>query len=231
MSEFSEQQSSGFQAGWLDGKLYDSIFIFGVALTALASGAIVLYRPDLFYPVLLADIWLLGYHHVIATFTKLGGTKEDREENAFLIYYLPIIVLAAVFALYFSLGIWSIVTVYFFWQWFHYTRQAYGISVFYRRKIKNVFTENKWLTILSVWSIPAWGLLHRGSQGWDEFLSLPVFIPLVPKSIVLLAAGVAIFSIAWWLWNCFLNFKKGTLSLAYMYFMFSHMIIFLWDMS
>ncbi len=222
----SSNRKWSYQSGWLDGKHYDSIFIFGVALIALASGLIVLVKPELFYPVLLADLWLLGYHHVIATFTKLAGTKEDREENSFLIYWLPFIVLAAVFGMYLGLGIWSIVTVYFFWQWFHYTRQAYGISVFYRRKVAIPFEQPYWLTQLLIWAVPVWGLLHRCMQGWDDFLGLPLYVPPVPERLVFLAGLVAAGTVLWWLYTCFKNFRAGTLSLAHTYFIGSHLLIF-----
>jgi len=215
-----------YQTGWLDGKYYDSIFIFGVALIALVSGFVVLNKPELFFPVLLVDLWLLGYHHVIATFTKLAGTKEDRRQNSFLIYWLPLIVLAAVTALYLGIGIWSIVTVYFFWQWFHYTRQAYGISVFYKRKVTEPFYEPRWLTHLVIWSVPVWGLLNRSAQGWEEFLFLPVYMPPVPTYLVTMAGIVSFVAITLWLLNCLQNYKMGTISLAHTYFVASHLIIF-----
>lgn len=219
-------QRNSFERGWLDGAAYDSIFIFGVAAIAIASGLIVLWNPDLFYPVLLVDLWLLGYHHVIATFTKLAGTKEDRKENAFLIYILPLLVLAAVAGLYQFLGIWSIVTVYFFWQWFHYTRQAYGIGMFYRRKATHPTLENKWLTHLAIWAIPVWGLLHRCAQGWEEFLFLPLYVPPVPERLVMIAGLVALGTVAWWSVARIQDYRQGRLSLAQTYFIASHMLIF-----
>tara|TARA_B100000508_G_scaffold31981_1_gene24602 strand:- start:39037 stop:40098 length:1062 start_codon:yes stop_codon:yes gene_type:complete len=215
-----------FEAGWLDGPAYDSVLIFGVAAIALISGGIVIYNPDLFYPVLLVDIWLLGYHHVIATFTKLAGTKEDRKENSFLIYWLPLLVLSGVIGLYQVLGIWSIVTVYFFWQWFHYTRQSYGIGRFYRRKALLKTNEPEWLTHLAVWSIPVWGILHRSSQGWEEFLFLPLYIPLVPERVVFLASLVVIGSVVLWLYYRVRDYMTGNLSLPETYFTASHMVIF-----
>ena len=63
--------------------LYDNIFIFGVLFLALASGLIVLWDPQLFLPVLFADLWFLKYHHVLSTFTKLAGTRKGIEENRF----------------------------------------------------------------------------------------------------------------------------------------------------
>lgn len=215
-----------YDAGWLDGAAYDSILIFGVAAIALISGGIVLVNPDLFYPVLLVDLWLLGYHHVIATFTKLAGTADDRKENAFLIYWLPLIVLTGVIGLYNVLGIWSIVTVYFFWQWFHYTRQAYGIGRFYRRKALLKTDEPEWLTHAAIWAVPIWGLLHRCSQGWEEFLFLPVFVPPIPDRLVMLAGIFAVGTVAFWLYYRIRDYRNGTLSLAESYFTASHMLIF-----
>ena len=89
-------QNNSFMAGWLDGPIYDSTLILGVFVIAVASGIIVSIEPSLFMPVMLADLWLLGYHHVISTFTKLAGTKEDRKENWFLIYPIPLFVILAV---------------------------------------------------------------------------------------------------------------------------------------
>jgi len=217
---------NSFETGWLDGWRYDSILIFGVALIALISGLIVLAEASLFYPVLIADLWLLGYHHVIATFTKLAGTAEDRAENFFLIYLLPLLVLGGVVAMYFGLGIWSIVTVYFFWQWFHYTRQAYGIGAFYRRKAKFPTKESRLLTHAAIWSIPIWGLLNRTSQGWEEFLFLPVYMPPVPERVAMVAGIIAVGTVLLWIRSRIKDFRAGQLSIAETSFVASHMLIF-----
>lgn len=216
-----------FEFGWLDGKWYDSTLIVGVMLLAIASGALVLWRPELFWYVLLADLWLLGYHHVIATFTKLAGTAEDRKENAFLIYVLPFIVLAGVYALYLGVGLWAIVTVYFFWQWFHYTRQAYGIEVFYRRKATFPTQQSQLLTHLAIWSIPVWGVLNRSAQGWEEFLFLPVWLPAVPERLAFVAGIIALAVTVWWVIARIKDYQQGRLSIAQTGFVASHMVVFM----
>ena len=46
--------------------------IVGLALMSLACATAVTAKPSLFVPLLLLDLWLLGYHHVIATSTRLA---------------------------------------------------------------------------------------------------------------------------------------------------------------
>ena len=108
---------------------------------ALLSGLIVIARPDLFIYVLVADLWLLGYHHVISTFTRLAFDKNSFNENRALIVYLFPAVAAGVCLLAFFVGAWVITTIYLYWQWFHYTRQSWGISQVYRAKSGGLVTD------------------------------------------------------------------------------------------
>jgi hypothetical protein len=221
-----QAKTRGFETGWLMNAGYDSLFIFGILALAVGSGLLVWFNPSLFVPVLLADLWLLGYHHVISTFTKLAGTAEDRKENAFLIYKLPFLVLAGVGALAYGIGIWSVVTIYFFWQWFHYTRQSYGISSFYRRKTTQAVAEHPYLSQAVVWCIPVWGLLNRCAQGWDSFLFLPVWLPSIPFWMPVIAGVAAVMIILYWAVLRFDAWMKGHLPLGQTLFLLSHMCAF-----
>lgn len=215
-----------YEAGWLKSPSYDLTLIFGVLTLAVVTGAIVYLNPALFWPVLIVDLWLLGYHHVIATFTKLAGTPEDRQENKFFIFYLPPIVLLCVVTLSQVLGIWSIVTIYFFWQWYHYTRQAYGISAFYRRKSKTPMDDNPYLFQAVLWSVPVLGVLYRCSQGWDKFLFLPIWVPPVPILVVEIFAVLTVFLVASWCVSRLMAWYQGRLVLAPALFMLSHFAAF-----
>lgn len=215
-----------FDAAWLSNIKFDMIFIFGVMGLALISGFIVWLYPQLFGPVMFLDLWLLGYHHVISTFPKLAGTAQDRKENHFLIYYLPFIVVFAVAALVLTLGIWSVATIYFFWQWYHYTRQSHGVSSFYRRKAKTPIKESPQLAQLTLWAIPVWGLLNRCSQGWDEFLFIPLWTPDVPSFVVMAAAIISLGLLAYWAFTRFMAWRNGTLPLGQTLYMMSHFTAF-----
>jgi hypothetical protein len=214
------------EGGWLRDPSFDVILVIGVLALALTSGLVVHVKPDLFWTVMFLDLWLLGYHHVISTFTKLLGTAEDRKKNHFLIYYLPPIVLAAVLTIGFTAGVWLIVTIYFFWQWYHYTRQSYGISIYYRRKSNHPVSENPIFSQAALWSIPISGVLYRCSQGWNEFLGLDIWMPSIPIEIVHLSLSISVLLIFYWMTTRVMAWINGTLPLGQTIFILSHFIIF-----
>lgn len=213
--------------GYLNNPLYDNMLIFGVLFLALSSGFVVLLNPELFLIVILADLWLLGYHHVLSTFTKLAATKQDRLDNRFLIYILPFFVMGAVALLHYSYGGWIIVTIYFFWQWYHYTRQAYGISAFYRRKsgVKNSSTP-VYLDYAALWSVPIWGIVHRCSQGWDTFIFQPFWTPDIAPWVSDMVGVIACSILILWFITKFIDWSKGVLAYAPFTFVLSHHIAF-----
>ena len=243
MTTQTDIQKNGFQTAWLDSLGFDAVLIVGVFVLAVVSGVIVSIKPDLFVPVMLADVWLLGYHHVISTFTKLAGTQEDRKQNWFLIYLLPLIVLLAVSILTFVAGkfnvveatlkshsvppgIWAVVTIYLFWQWFHYTRQSWGIAAFYKRKAGMKPPKNIHLDQAVFWAIPVWGILNRCAQGWNEFLFLPVWMPSIPMELANAVGVFAIISLGYWAYQRFQNYREGNLSIGLTLFELSHFAVF-----
>jgi hypothetical protein len=57
-------------AGWMRNASFDLVFIVGVATLALLTGWLSVANPALFPLLLILNVWILGYHHVIATFTR-----------------------------------------------------------------------------------------------------------------------------------------------------------------
>lgn len=184
-------------AGALRGPTYDSMLVFGTALLGLTVVAIAANLPSLFYPLLLLDLWLLGYHHVIATYTRLFFDRTAARENWFILSVLPAVVLLVTFTMVATLGIWSVVTLYLYWQWFHYTRQSWGIGRAYARKAG--IASDDWLTKAAFYLPPLWGILYRSWQAPDRFLGLEVKTLPVPGAVVDIVAVAAIACAGWWL--------------------------------
>ena len=160
--------------GLLRGPSFDGVFIVGLALLALASGAAVTAQPGLFWPILTLDLWLLGYHHVIATFTRLTFDRESFREHRSLILYLPWAVATAVLAIALTAGLWLLVSVYLYWQWFHYARQSEGIAKAYAGRSTNMEIGNARIARLAFYSVPVARHPQCFARAPDEFLFMPV---------------------------------------------------------
>ena len=212
--------------GWLRGLSFDMQFIVGIAAIALLSGAVVVMEPRLFLPILLVDLWLLGYHHVISTYTRLCFDRESFSAHRFHLFVLPPIVLAAVFALAAGFGLWMLVTVYLYWQWFHYTRQSWGVSQVYRRKAGDLISPDERIGQVAFYLLPLWGILYRSHQDPGTFLGMELRVLPVPEIAVHLTGIAALATLGWWLATRVAMWRRGRLPVAHTIYMLSHFVIF-----
>ena len=215
------------QQGWLRNRTFDVTFVHGVAALALLSGIVVILRPDLFAAVLIADLWLLGYHHVIATYTRLAFDRESLREHRFFIFVLPFIVFAATFLLAWAIGVWVIASIYLYWQWFHYTRQSWGISQVYRAKSNGLVSDSPVFARLSLYLVPLWGILYRSWQAPETFLFVELRVVPVPGWLVTTVGLAAAATVAAWAVQRLRMWREGRLPVAHTGYMVSHFVIFL----
>ena len=213
-------------AGWLRGPWFDSTFILGITAVALLSGAIVVAEPALFFPILMADLWLLGYHHVIATYTRLCFDRESFQRHRFMMLGLPWIVFACVAAAGATLGFWVLATTYFYWQWFHYTRQSWGVSQIYRRNAGDLVDDNDTFLKIAFYALPVWGILHRSWQDPGTFLGMELVALPTPAWAVHAAAAVTVLSLAWWIFRRVVALWQGRLAFAHTLYLATHFLVF-----
>lgn len=215
-----------FSFGWLRSPSFDALFIGGIMAVAMASTALVVWQPQLFTIIVVADMWLLGFHHVISTYTRLVFDTESFRIHRFLIFGLIPIVMLGTYALVVVFGRWILTTVYLYWQWFHYTRQSYGIAQIYRRKAGALGEEPPLLTKSVIYLLPLWGILYRSWQKPDNFLNLSVKVLPVPLAVVQGAAVLSLAALGWWLGRQVLLWRQGRLPVAYTLYMLSHLAVF-----
>lgn len=222
----SMAETTAAPAGWLRGRPFDLTFIVGITAVALLSGAVVVADPRLFGPILFLDLWLLGYHHVISTYTRLCFDKESLRQHRFLLFGLPPLVLAGVVLIFVGLGAWAIPTIYLYWQWFHYTRQSFGVSQVYRRKAGELIDESPWLTKAALYLLPLWGILYRSYQEPETFLWMEVRVLPVPGWLVDGAALAALAVMGFWFAQRIAAWMRGRLPIAHTLYMISHFVVF-----
>jgi len=218
--------SNPADAGWLRSARFDLNFIVGTTILALVTGWVVVMDPRLFTPVLMLDLWLLGQHHVVSTYTRLCFSKGDLARHRFLVFYLPFIVLAGALAAGFGIGWWILGSTYFYWQWFHYTRQSWGVSQFYRRKAGGRADDSELATRLAFYLPPLWGILHRSWQAPTEFLGLDFKVLPIPELVVDAMGIAAVAALSWWIVLRINAWRRGDFALAHTLYMASHQIVF-----
>lgn len=177
----------------LRSKPFDRVLVLWLPMIGIVAAAVSSINPRWFTAILIADLWLLGYHHVGATFTKLLGHPDTRRRSVALWTWVPVVVAAATVAVYHFIGIWAITTTYFYWQWFHYTRQSWGIAEAFRRSHPDSEAVASTRYTTAFWAVPVAGLVWRSAQHAPSFLSAPISLVAVPKPV---AVGVLVGALA-----------------------------------
>jgi hypothetical protein len=212
--------------GLLRGTGFDFTFIAGIALVALACGVAVSYQPSLFWPILTLDLWLLGYHHVVSTYTRLAFDRESFREHRWLILYLPWAVAAGVLAIALAAGLWLLVAIYLYWQWFHYARQSEGIAKAYAGRSAGKDIGNAHLARVAFYSVPVAGILDVSARAPGTFLMMPVRTIPVPAWLATAALVVSAIAVCAWLLYQVRAWHRGRFAGPYVAYVTSHFVVF-----
>jgi hypothetical protein len=211
---------------WLRSARFDLTFIVGIPAFAILTGIVITLRPELFWPILVVDLWFFGYHHVISTYTRLWFDKKSFKESRFLVFGVMPAVAVATIIVAFTIGLWAVITVYFYWQWFHYARQSWGISRAYRSKEKDALYEDGWLDQAIFYAMPVLGVLYRSFQDPGTFIGLEMKTFPVPGWLVSAWAAVTVVLLAYWVLRRIQAWRAGRLAAVHTLYMLTHFTIF-----
>lgn len=212
--------------GLLRSKEFDTLFILGIPIIAIASGLIVTWNNDLFLPVLAADLWLLGYHHVIATYTRLAfDMKSFRENRALIVYLFPAVAVGVVLTAMLA-GAWVVTTIYLHWQWWHYTRQSEGISKAYMGKNRPKQFGNPLIIRAAFWAVPIATFLALSNRSPGQFLFFSLRTLPVPDAVLYVAALIAGALVIMWGLEQVKAYRAGKLATPWVCYMLSHFVVY-----
>lgn len=211
---------------WMRNARFDIGFIFGLLALSILTLLVILIEPSLFYPILVLDLWFLGYHHVIATFTRLCFDKQSYEENKFLVVGLTPLVVVGTLGIVWLFGVWVVVTIYFYWQWWHYARQSWGISRTFRGKDKEAAYEDGWLDQAIFYAVPVFGILSRSAENHETFIGLELWSFPVPVIFAQISGYIALTLMIVWAAGRLRAYAQGRLAVVHTMYMSTHFAIF-----
>ena len=208
---------------------FDNTLLLAPVATGVAAAAVVTANPFLYPVVLVADLWLLGYHHVIATYTRLAFDRQTLRRNRFLAIDLLLLVTAITMTVALTAGAWVIASTFLYLQWFHYMRQSYGISRMYYRATPQgkAMTARDLTADLVIYLVPIYAIAQRSATMGTKFLGLPVKAIVLPEIVITTLGIAAAVAVAAWILKTAQSALRGNLDLAYNGYLLSHIVIFL----
>lgn len=162
-----------------------------IPLAAASSYFCALTAMPAIYPALLfADVWLFGYAHVAASYMRVLGLELERSQRAFLLgdLLLGSFLLAALMTG--AAGVAALSTTYLYWQWFHYTRQAYGLTKLLDGAAGTVSRSG----YVALFALPTSAFAHSLTASDSVFMGARVFVPpdALLTAISIGAAGIGV---------------------------------------
>ena len=208
---------------------FDLTLLAGPALAGLLAAAAAIANPRLYAPLLFADLWLLGYHHVVATYTRMTFDTRSLARHRFLAVDLLLLMTAATIAIAFTTGAWVIASAFLYLQWFHYMRQGYGIARMYFRTTVpgQVAGSRDVVTDAVIYLVPIYGIASRSATIGEKFLGLPIKAVVLPPEAVSALGALAAVAVAVWVLQTARQIAQGTFVPAYAGFVASHVAIFM----
>ena len=208
---------------------FDLTLLLAPAVAGLVAGAAAVADPRLYAPLLLADMWLLGYHHVVATYTRMTFDARSLKRHRFLAVDLLVLMTAVMVGVAFTGGAWLIASAFLYLQWFHYMRQGYGISRMYFRATPagQVAGSRDRATDAVIYLVPIYGIAARSATLGDTFLSLPVKAIVLPPELVSALGAAAAMAVGAWVFQTARQVARGSFAPAYAGFVLSHIAIFM----
>jgi len=137
----------------------------------------------------------------------------------------PIVVVATLGVAWFA-GLWVIASIYFYWQWRHYTRQSWGISRACRGKDPSARYDDVWLDQAIFYAIPVFRIIARSAAQPPTFIGMELWSVPVPPVLATVSGYIAFALLAVWLAGRARAAAEGRLAIVRTMYMLTHLAIF-----
>lgn len=196
---------------------------------AMSVGAIAYLNPPYRELIVTLNLWLLGYHHVLSTYSRIGFDVKSMKENWFFVFVLPIIVLVSVYFVYQYGGPIWIGSIYLYWQWYHYSRQSEGVSKAFGMKSENKAILNQAPHRFLFYIVPILSLLLMSSRGGQTFFGTAFFQLTILSSIRPALMALLVFALAVIVYRLYQLHRTKQITTYYVIYLLGHYSIYVFS--
>lgn len=203
------------------------IMVLWLPIFTISIGYFVYFNPSFLELVITLNLWLLGYHHLVSTYSRIAFDWQSVKENWKFVFLLPILVLSCVYGIFKLGGVIWIGSIYLYWQWYHYTRQSEGVSKAFGMKSDDKSIINDKLHRFLFYIIPILCLLMMVSRNNQMFFGSSFFsIPLSNELRYFIGVTIALLTI-FASFRIILFAKSQRVTLFYAVYLLSHFAIYI----
>jgi hypothetical protein len=134
--------------------------------------------------------------HLVASYLRAYTDKAETNRYKFYTLLLPLIIFAAIASFIHFLGlnfIWTIGSLYFYWQWWHHSRQSFGIGRKYQANLKGSLEQIDFkLNDLAIWSVAICGIALKSTAARDYYEGIPIRTLHLPAIFVQVIIGITL---------------------------------------
>jgi len=158
------------------------VLLFGPAYALLQRG-IIDYKS-----LLLFEASFFANPHLMSTYFRTYTCKAEFERYKPYTLYLLILLIIGLALCINSFGfqfLWILGSVYFYWQWWHHSRQSYGLGRKYQHsKEYQLSPLDSKLNDLVIWSVAILGIALKSNLAGDRYENIPIKVLHLPIDLI-----------------------------------------------
>jgi len=203
---------------WLRSRGFDAALQYGAATTAV--GFVAMSSVVSLTTVVSAALWLVGYTHIVATFTRLDVSSA---RDALARYVLPAVLVVFITGWTAGgVGVPALLSAYFYLHALHATQQSAWIADLYG---KMPGERDRWSSAL-LYTVPLVGVLVRSAEGGTGELGMEARWLPVPSAAATVGVSLLFVVIFVWVITRLRRAWKEELSLGHTAHVTAHLTVF-----
>jgi hypothetical protein len=185
-----------------------------------------------FKTMALLDAFLFASPHLFSSYLRVYSDKAEVERYKVVSFVIPIIIILITYSIiHFSEMslLWTLGSVYFYWQWWHHARQSFGIGRKYQFSLNEKLSDlDLKLNDITLWSIAILGICLKSNIVGDHYEGIPLKVIHLPIPLVSFVVVVtSLIGVIFVGRQLFIAFSKNIIQTSFLAHLGVHSLVFI----